>query len=85
MRVALIARRFDPAGGGTERDLIVTAQCLADAGHDITVYTAEARGIVAAMARGAGRLAMAGRAVPPDALCMGGAGAGAARRRGVGA
>jgi UDP-glucose:(heptosyl)LPS alpha-1,3-glucosyltransferase len=45
MRVALIARRFDPAGGGTERDLIVTAQCLADAGHDITVYTAEARGV----------------------------------------
>ena len=44
MRIALIARRFDPAGGGTERDLIVTAQCLADAGHDITVYTAEARG-----------------------------------------
>ncbi len=47
MRVALIARRFDPSGGGTERDLIVTAQCLADAGHDITVYTAEARGGVA--------------------------------------
>jgi len=44
MRIALIARRFDPAGGGTERDLIVTAQCLAEAGHDITVYTAEARG-----------------------------------------
>jgi UDP-glucose:(heptosyl)LPS alpha-1,3-glucosyltransferase len=43
MRVALIARRFDPAGGGTERDLIVTAQCLAEAGHDITVYAAEAR------------------------------------------
>jgi UDP-glucose:(heptosyl)LPS alpha-1,3-glucosyltransferase len=45
MRIGLIARRFDPAGGGTERDLIVTAQCLADAGHDITVYTAEARGM----------------------------------------
>ena len=44
MRVALIARRFDPAGGGTERDLIVTAQCLADAGHDITVYTSQVRG-----------------------------------------
>ena len=44
MRVALIARRFDPAGGGTERDLIVTAQCLAAAGHDLTIYTAEARG-----------------------------------------
>ena len=44
MRVGLIARRFDPAGGGTERDLIVTAQCLAEAGHDITVYTSEARG-----------------------------------------
>jgi UDP-glucose:(heptosyl)LPS alpha-1,3-glucosyltransferase len=44
MRVALIARRFDAAGGGTERDLIVTAQCLAAAGHDLTIYTAEARG-----------------------------------------
>ena len=43
MRVALIARRFDPAGGGTERDLIVTAQCLAEAGHEVTVYTSEAR------------------------------------------
>jgi hypothetical protein len=39
MRVALIARRFDPAGGGTERDLIVTAQCLVEAGHEVTVYT----------------------------------------------
>ena len=45
MRVALITRRFNPAGGGTERDLIVTAQCLAAAGHEITVYTAEARGL----------------------------------------
>ena len=46
MRVGLVARRFDPAGGGTERDLIVTAQCLAEAGHDITVYAAEVRGTV---------------------------------------
>ncbi len=44
MRVALIARRFDPAGGGTERDLIVTAECLAAAGHEVVVYTSEARG-----------------------------------------
>ena len=44
MRVALIARRFDLAGGGTERDLIVTAQCLTEAGHEVTVYTSEARG-----------------------------------------
>jgi len=44
MRVALIARRFDPSGGGTERDLIVTAQCLAEAGHEVTVYTSQARG-----------------------------------------
>ncbi len=43
MRIALIARRFDPAGGGTERDLIVTAQCLAEAGHEISFYTAESR------------------------------------------
>lgn len=45
MRIALIARRFDPAGGGTERDLIVTAQCLVEAGHEVTVYTSEARGV----------------------------------------
>jgi UDP-glucose:(heptosyl)LPS alpha-1,3-glucosyltransferase len=45
MRIALIARRFDPAGGGTERDLIVTAQCLAEAGHHLTIYTADARGV----------------------------------------
>ena len=25
MRIALLTRRFDSAGGGTERDLIVTA------------------------------------------------------------
>src|SRR6185437_7841347 len=40
---------------------------------------------VGAMACGAGWLTMARRAFSPDALCMGGAGAGAARRRGVGA
>ena len=44
MRIALIARRFDPAGGGTERDLVVTAKCLADAGHEVVVYTSAARG-----------------------------------------
>jgi UDP-glucose:(heptosyl)LPS alpha-1,3-glucosyltransferase len=44
MRIALIARRFDPAGGGTERDLIVTAQGLAEAGHELTIYTADTRG-----------------------------------------
>jgi UDP-glucose:(heptosyl)LPS alpha-1,3-glucosyltransferase len=44
MRIALVTRRFDPAGGGTERDLMVTAQCLRDAGHAITIYTDEMRG-----------------------------------------
>lgn len=44
MRVALITRRFDLAGGGTERDLAITARILAEAGHDITIYTAEMRG-----------------------------------------
>ena len=28
MRIALLARRFDPEGGGTERDLMITAECL---------------------------------------------------------
>jgi UDP-glucose:(heptosyl)LPS alpha-1,3-glucosyltransferase len=43
MRIALIARRFDPAGGGTERDLMITARLLSRAGHRVTIYTAEVR------------------------------------------
>ncbi len=44
MRIAILARRFDSAGGGTERDLIVTAQCLRAAGHQITIFADELRG-----------------------------------------
>jgi len=43
-RIALVARRFDPAGGGTERDLIITAQQLARRGHQIRIYALETRG-----------------------------------------
>jgi UDP-glucose:(heptosyl)LPS alpha-1,3-glucosyltransferase len=43
MRIALINRRFDAAGGGTERDLLLTAEILADAGHEVTVYANEVR------------------------------------------
>jgi UDP-glucose:(heptosyl)LPS alpha-1,3-glucosyltransferase len=43
MRIALVTRRFDPAGGGTERDLMITAQILAHAGHRITIYAGEVR------------------------------------------
>lgn len=43
MRLALIARRFDLHGGGTERDLIVTAECLTRAGHSVTIYASEVR------------------------------------------
>ncbi|MBV8358495.1 MAG: glycosyltransferase family 4 protein [Deltaproteobacteria bacterium] len=43
MRIALISRRFDAAGGGTERDLLVTAQILAAAGHQVTIYANEVR------------------------------------------
>jgi UDP-glucose:(heptosyl)LPS alpha-1,3-glucosyltransferase len=43
MRIALVTRRFDPAGGGTERDLMVTADCLHGAGHEVTIYAAEVR------------------------------------------
>jgi UDP-glucose:(heptosyl)LPS alpha-1,3-glucosyltransferase len=43
MRIALIGRRFDPTGGGTERDLIVTAEILARAGHEVRVYSNEVR------------------------------------------
>jgi len=44
MRIALLSRRFDPSGGGTERDLIITAEYLKRAGHRVTIYVAEARG-----------------------------------------
>jgi UDP-glucose:(heptosyl)LPS alpha-1,3-glucosyltransferase len=44
MRIALITRRFDLAGGGTERDLAITADLLARAGHQIIIYTGEMRG-----------------------------------------
>lgn len=43
MRIALITRRFDPAGGGTERDLMVTAQYLRDAGYEVVIYADEVR------------------------------------------
>src|SRR5438128_1329972 len=43
MRIALISRRFDVGGGGTERDLLITAHLLAAAGHRITVYADEVR------------------------------------------
>jgi UDP-glucose:(heptosyl)LPS alpha-1,3-glucosyltransferase len=44
VRIALLTRRFDPAGGGTERDLIITARCLRDAGHAVTIYAEDIRG-----------------------------------------
>jgi hypothetical protein len=44
MQIGLLARRFDAAGGGTERDLIVTAECLRSAGHQITIFADEIRG-----------------------------------------
>lgn len=43
MRLALVTRRFDPVGGGTERDLTITARILAQAGHQVTIYAAETR------------------------------------------
>ncbi len=44
MRIALLTRRFDPHGGGTERDLIITADCLRAAGHEVTIFAREFRG-----------------------------------------
>jgi UDP-glucose:(heptosyl)LPS alpha-1,3-glucosyltransferase len=44
MRIALLTRRFDSAGGGTERDLIVTAEGLRAAGHQVTIFADEIRG-----------------------------------------
>ena len=44
MRVAILVRRFDPLGGGTERDMAAAAQCLHQAGHEISIYAARASG-----------------------------------------
>jgi len=44
MRIALLTRRFDSAGGGTERNLIVTADYLRAAGHQITIFADQIRG-----------------------------------------
>ncbi len=45
MRIALVTRRFDPEGGGTEHDLAITARILVQAGHRVTIYTAEIRSL----------------------------------------
>ncbi len=44
MRIAILTRRFNPDGGGTERDLIVTCRYLKEAGHEVEVYVARVRG-----------------------------------------
>lgn len=42
MRIGILVRRFDPSGGGTERDMVAAAQCLQQAGHEIRIYAARA-------------------------------------------
>ena len=42
MRIAMLVRRFDPAGGGTERDFASAARSLSRAGHDVRIYAARA-------------------------------------------
>jgi len=44
MRIALLTRRFDPAGGGTERDLVITADCLRRSGYEVATYADDIRG-----------------------------------------
>ena len=44
MRIAILTRRFDSVGGGTERDLVVTANHLRAAGHEVTIFADEIRG-----------------------------------------
>jgi UDP-glucose:(heptosyl)LPS alpha-1,3-glucosyltransferase len=43
MRIGLITRRFDSAGGGTERDLQMTARILIEAGYEVRIYASEVR------------------------------------------
>jgi UDP-glucose:(heptosyl)LPS alpha-1,3-glucosyltransferase len=65
MRIAILTRRFDPSGGGTERDLIVTARHLRRAGHELVVYADEVRG-----ASGDLRVNRVGSAALPRALAV---------------
>jgi len=44
MLIGLITRRFDPAGGGTERDVIITGRILVQAGHKVRIFAGEVRG-----------------------------------------
>jgi UDP-glucose:(heptosyl)LPS alpha-1,3-glucosyltransferase len=43
MRIAMLVRRFDPAGGGTERDFAAAADCLSRGGHEVRIYAARSR------------------------------------------
>jgi UDP-glucose:(heptosyl)LPS alpha-1,3-glucosyltransferase len=43
MRIGMLVRRFDPAGGGTERDFAAAAGCLAAAGYEVRIYAARRR------------------------------------------
>lgn len=40
MRIGMLVRRFDPAGGGTERDFAAAVDCLSRAGHNVRIYAA---------------------------------------------
>jgi len=42
MRIGMLVRRFDPAGGGTERDFASSARCLSRVGHEVRIYAARA-------------------------------------------
>lgn len=80
-RIALVARRFDPAGGGTERDLIITAQQLARADHQVRIYALETRGRSADFDLTQIRVPAAGRSLRLLAFAM--RAAGCARRDGA--
>lgn len=43
MRIGLLARRIDPAGGGTERDFMAAVRLLREAGYDLRIYAARTR------------------------------------------
>ncbi len=49
MRIALLTRRFDPLGGGTERDLMITVDCLRRGGHEVAIYADDIRANVSGL------------------------------------
>src|SRR5579885_3077791 len=84
MRIAMLIRRFNPAGGGTERDFAAAADCLSQAGHDVRIYAARCTATTPWHGMAVRRLPFAGLTRSLEAIGFGLLAARFARRDGSG-